>query len=129
MSQERDAAVQGTLRTALALADIQSPDRERRLAAIETLSGSMHSEVRNRLAAMLETDAGNAAHEPTGNVRQAAAAALAHIDRMRTLYGLVETAFFGLSLGFVLVLAATGLAITFGVIGIINMAHGYLMMP
>jgi urea transport system permease protein len=47
---------------------------------------------------------------------------------MRSWYGLVETALFGLSLGFVLVLAATGLAITFGVMGVINMAHGELMM-
>ena len=40
----------------------------------------------------------------------------------------LETLFFGLSLGSVLVLAAIGLAITFGVMGVINMAHGELMM-
>ncbi len=40
----------------------------------------------------------------------------------------IETLFFGLSLGSVLVLAAIGLAITFGVMGVINMAHGELMM-
>jgi len=39
-----------------------------------------------------------------------------------------ETLFFGLSLGSVLVLIAIGLAITFGVMGVINMAHGELMM-
>jgi urea transport system permease protein len=41
---------------------------------------------------------------------------------------MLETLFFGLSLGSVLVLAAIGLAITFGVMGVINMAHGELMM-
>jgi len=61
-------------------------------------------------------------------VRAAAAAAVSRIDRARTLYGGVETLFFGLSLGSVLVLAAIGLAITFGVMGVINMAHGELMM-
>ncbi len=40
----------------------------------------------------------------------------------------VQTAFFGLSLGSVLVLAAIGLSVTFGIMGVINMAHGELMM-
>ena len=44
------------------------------------------------------------------------------------LYEHLETLFFGLSLGSVLVLAAIGLAITFGVMGVINMAHGELIM-
>jgi urea transport system permease protein len=61
-------------------------------------------------------------------VRQAAAAAVRRIDDWRTFYSYVETLFFGLSLGSVLVLAAIGLAITFGVMGVINMAHGELMM-
>ena len=50
------------------------------------------------------------------------------IDRWRTFYSGIETLFFGLSLGSVLVLIAIGLAITFGVMGVINMAHGELMM-
>ena len=50
------------------------------------------------------------------------------IDRLRAVYGAVETLFFGLSVGSVLVLVAVGLAITFGVMGVINMAHGELMM-
>ena len=50
------------------------------------------------------------------------------IDSELELYGFVENLFFGLSLGSVLVLAAIGLAITFGVMGVINMAHGELIM-
>ena len=50
------------------------------------------------------------------------------IGRRRTFYSGFETLFFGLSLGSVLVLIAIGLAITFGVMGVINMAHGELMM-
>src|SRR5262249_51836253 len=46
----------------------------------------------------------------------------------RSFYSAIETLFFGLSLGSVLVLVAIGLAITFGVMGVINMAHGELMM-
>ena len=61
-------------------------------------------------------------------MRTAAADAVRTIDRCRTFYSGVETLFFGLSLGSVLVLVAIGLAITFGVMGVINMAHGELMM-
>ncbi len=66
--------------------------------------------------------------EKDANVRQAAAAAVETIDRWRTFYSGIETLFFGLSVGSVLVLIAIGLAITFGVMGVINMAHGELMM-
>ncbi len=50
------------------------------------------------------------------------------IERKLKLNATAETLFFGLSLGSVLVLAAIGLAITFGVMGVINMAHGELIM-
>ena len=50
------------------------------------------------------------------------------IDSRIKINGFVETLFFGLSLGSVLLLAAIGLAITFGVMGVINMAHGEMMM-
>jgi len=128
LAEERDGDVREALRTALALADLDAVDTERRRVAVATLAGSLHPEVRNRLGVVLESDATGAPREPDDLVRQAAAAAIAYIDRMRSLFGLLETVFFGLSLGFVLVLAATGLAITFGVMGVINMAHGELMM-
>ncbi len=55
--------------------------------------------------------------------------AVQSIDHWRSFYSGIETLFFGLSLGSVLVLIAIGLAITFGaVMGVINMAHGELMM-
>ncbi|MGE3176265.1 MAG: urea ABC transporter permease subunit UrtB, partial [Vicinamibacterales bacterium] len=66
--------------------------------------------------------------EPDAAVREAVQQALASIDSTRQVYSAIETLFFGLSLGSVLVLAAIGLAITFGVMGVINMAHGELIM-
>jgi urea transport system permease protein len=54
--------------------------------------------------------------------------AILEIQRQAEVYAAVETVFFGLSLGSVLLLSAIGLAITFGVMGVINMAHGELMM-
>ncbi len=69
-----------------------------------------------------------ASPKATRRCGSAAAAAVATIDRWRSFYSGIETLFFGLSLGSVLVLIAIGLAITFGVMGVINMAHGELMM-
>ena len=54
--------------------------------------------------------------------------ALDSIQSRISFFELIEKIFFGLSLGSVLVIAAIGLAITFGVIGVINMAHGELIM-
>ncbi|MGH7787502.1 MAG: urea ABC transporter permease subunit UrtB [Candidatus Binatia bacterium] len=128
LAAEGDAHMQATLQTALALADLQSPERERRRAAIDILAGSMHAEAYTRLVALLASGADGVPVEPDEELRQAATDAVEHIEQQRTVYGLIETLFFGLSLGSVLVLAATGLAITFGVMGVINMAHGELIM-
>ena len=87
---------------------------------------SVSQDVRNKLAACSKIP--TAVRESDAKVRQAAAAAVATIDHWRTFYSGIETLFFGLSLGSVLVLIAIGLAITFGVMGVINMAHGELMM-
>jgi len=53
---------------------------------------------------------------------------IAYIKEGRTFYSYIEKAFFGLSLGSILLLAALGLSITFGVMKVINMAHGELIM-
>jgi urea transport system permease protein len=68
------------------------------------------------------------ANESDANVRQTATAAVKSINRKRGFFSVIQTLFFGLSSGSVLALIAIGLAITFGVMGVINMAHGELMM-
>ena len=119
--READGDVLAEIETALAVAALGSEEPARRLDAVAVLSGRMKPEVRNRLAALVE-------EETDEEVREAAAAAIERIETVRSLYAGIETLFFGLSLGSVLVLAAIGLAITFGVMGVINMAHGELMM-
>ena len=61
-------------------------------------------------------------------VAQAAAGAISSIQSNLALWSMVQNAWYGLSLGSVLLLAAIGLAITFGVMGVINMAHGEMVM-
>jgi urea transport system permease protein len=118
---ETESSVQQTIRTALSLADLESEDASKRAEAAQLLAGSMALEVRNRLAVLVDD-------EEVQSVRAAAAVSLAAIDQKRSIYSVVETLFFGISLGSVFVLAAIGLAITFGVMGVINMAHGELIM-
>jgi len=59
---------------------------------------------------------------------EAAAAAITEIEQTERLWGLGQKVWYGLSLGSVLLLAAIELAITFGVMGVINMAHGELVI-
>ncbi|CAH1669833.1 MULTISPECIES: urea ABC transporter permease subunit UrtB [unclassified Chelatococcus] len=61
-------------------------------------------------------------------LKLAADTAIAAIDRRLAIAATVQNIWYGLSLGSVLLLAAIGLAITFGVMGIINMAHGEMVM-
>lgn len=74
----------------------------------------------------LENIVGQEGIEPELNVE--IEAAMSAIDKRKSRYKIIENTFFGLSLGSVLLLSAIGLAITFGVMGVINMAHGEMIM-
>lgn len=92
-----------------------------RIEAIETLGDFKQSVVLKTLNSLLSKES-----EPA--IIDAAERALDQYQQSQAFYSGVETVFFGLSLGSVLVLAGIGLAITFGVMGVINMAHGELIM-
>jgi urea transport system permease protein len=128
LDHEKNADVRQAMRAGLALVDLDAGEAKTRLAAARSLEGTLNPEVYNRLTAMITPAADGSYPEPDIEVRNAARAVIASIDSSRRVYSTIETLFFGLSLGSVLVLAAIGLAITFGVMGVINMAHGELMM-
>jgi urea transport system permease protein len=128
MASEPDSDVKETMETVIALAELNSDDKDKRLAAIELLGGSMEEEAFSNLSKLVQKDYDGSFLEPDEDIREAANAALTSIKDRRSFYELMETIFFGLSLGSVLLLAAIGLAITFGVMGVINMAHGELIM-
>jgi urea transport system permease protein len=125
---ETNSGVRKEIATGLALAALDGSDTKARLDAVAILSHSVSQDVRNQVALLLDKSSDGGFAEKDENVRRAAAAAVATIDRWRTFYSGIQTLFFGLSVGSVLVLIAVGLAITFGVMGVINMAHGELMM-
>ncbi|MDD5272108.1 MAG: urea ABC transporter permease subunit UrtB [Methylovulum sp.] len=126
--KEPDEAVRQAIKVTLLLQDMDSSDKATRIMAIEALKTKNSQEVANRLNTMVEKDENGEFIEPDEDIRNLAKAALININNRLQLYSSIETVFFGLSLGAVLVLSAIGLAITFGVMGVINMAHGELMM-
>ncbi|WP_231890851.1 urea ABC transporter permease subunit UrtB [Methylomonas koyamae] len=128
LDHEDDADIQAAIHTVLLLQDINSPDKSQRVNAITTLKEFDSQDAVNKLQALTEKDADGNFVEADSDIRNLAEAALIKIRGRMQAYAAIETVFFGLSLGAVLVLAAIGLAITFGVMGIINMAHGELMM-
>jgi urea transport system permease protein len=128
IKKEKDPRVRSDIEAGLALSDLTSSDKKTRLAAVAILQSSLNPDAYNALASITTPAADGSYAEPDLDVRNAAGAAMRKIERWRSFYSGLETLFFGLSLGSVLVLAAIGLAITFGVMGVINMAHGELMM-
>ena len=113
---EERAAVRNRIEEALAIYRVREGDLE----AIDVLSGSLHPRARAALSDAVRGD------NPA--LATKAKQALATIEQKLKLNRAAETLYFGLSMGSVLVLAAIGLAITFGVMGVINMAHGELIM-
>ncbi len=118
---EIDNAVSQAIEEGLALVDLSSEDPSLRSAALDQLSGNLKNTIRNAIRQVAEGD-------PDPDVQAKAEEILYSIQSKVELYGYVQTLFFGLSLGSVLLLAAIGLAITFGVMGVINLAHGELIM-
>jgi urea transport system permease protein len=122
IAAEQDSEIRAAMQQSLAAARLMSGSKEQRLAAIRALGGTTDPQIKNLL------DEFRAAPDTDPELKTAADAALASIgDRLR-LVGIAANLFQGISLGSVLLLAAIGLAITFGVMGVINMAHGEMIM-
>ncbi|MEW8206873.1 MAG: urea ABC transporter permease subunit UrtB [Candidatus Thiodiazotropha taylori] len=121
LAQEQDEEIAESMSIIIALSDLSSDDAKQRNSAVTLLSGNIHPSVRNALNQLQQQTDDKALAR---SIKQA----LDSIDAKLQFYAVIENLFFGLSLGSVLVLAAIGLAITFGVMGVINMAHGELIM-
>lgn len=125
--QEKDASVQQVMDLALAMYTLTfGPTPSERMSAVAVLSGSLEGDVRNVLRLHADMEPDHSRYD--ARVTAAAQKALKQIEGKIEFYGFVDQLFFGLSLGSVLLLAAIGLAITFGVMGVINMAHGEMIM-
>jgi urea transport system permease protein len=128
VAKETDPEIKAVLAQVKAGIDLGSPDRELRLAAVNLLGESSAQRTKQPLYALLEKDSSGEYAEPDAEVREAAAAAIKAIDRRLAAYEYAGRLFTGISLGSILLLAALGLAITYGLLGVINMAHGEMIM-
>ena len=123
LDHETDANTRDALLLALANLQLVSADPQIRLNAVERLGDSGEPQARAKLESLLAEGG-----EADPGVRAAAEQSLSQV-KWRLLWGeLLGHAFSGLSLGSILLLAALGLAITYGLLGVINMAHGEMLM-
>jgi urea transport system permease protein len=128
LATEQDRQVKSALALALAQSDLFAPERGLRLAALATIEDAADASFAPELERLTGKRSDGTFNEPDASVRRAAGAALSAVQVRKLWLGLVGHLFYGLSLGSVLLLCALGLAITFGLMRVINMAHGELLM-
>ena len=121
LQKERDPRVRESLLVTRAMLALSAPERDRRLLAVEQLRRAPGSNSKRLLAQRLSV-------ETDPQVKAALAEAVESVEASLRRADMVGLVFSGLSLGSVLLLAALGLAVTFGLMGVINMAHGELLM-
>jgi len=121
LQRESDSRVREALLTTQGMLALSAPESNRRLAAIAQLERVPGAITKRLLADRLAVESDPAVRTALERAVLGVEASLRRADRA----GLV---FSGISLGSVLLLAALGLAVTFGLMGVINMAHGELLM-
>ena len=126
LASETDASLKDQLSQIRAAVLVASPDVTRRLDAARTLAGSLTPATRSLVAERLRPAAEGGEDDPA--VRSQLQIALKAIERRLAWGERLGVLFTGVSLGSILLLVALGLAITYGLMGVINMAHGELMM-
>ena len=127
LAKERDAEVKNILALTEASIQLNGGDKPVRMAAIASLAASNNPNTKTLLIGLLAKN-GNDFAEPDADIRAAAQRSLDAVQSKLSTGERVGQVFTGISLGSILLLAALGLAITYGLMGVINMAHGELIM-
>lgn len=120
--------IKAEMQIALAVIDVYSDDVSLRKSAVTALGNSFTPEAVAILERLVQKNEDGSYAEEDLEITKLAEKSLTKVNSRIGLMGFFENLFFGLSLGSVLLLAAIGLAITFGVMGVINMAHGEMIM-
>ena len=121
LAKETDAETKAAMMDVIARFDLADPDPAKRLAAVNALADSNDPNVKGMLKQLVES-------EKDDKIKAAASKAISSIAFRLGIVNVFVALFEGLSLGSILLLAAIGLSITFGVMGVINMAHGEMIM-
>jgi len=123
LARETDPELKAALALVAAAVEIKSGEKQARIAAIRLLGTSDNPGTPTILSPLLDKAA-----EPDAEVRRAASESLKTVQARLARAQFAGLLFSGVSLGSILLLAAVGLAITYGLMGVINMAHGELIM-
>jgi len=121
LSKEKDSDVKEVLDEASTVLIAKYRTGKTQIEAVKKLSEFLSPKT---LQVLKQIEASSKSKELIKTARES----IASIETTKSFYAILEKAFFGLSLGSVLLLAAIGLAVTFGVMKVINMAHGELIM-
>ncbi|MDC1433296.1 urea ABC transporter permease subunit UrtB [Burkholderiales bacterium] len=128
LAQETDQDILDILKESQSIILLNATDALQRMEAVNYLTSSSKRHIRELLAAKLKKNDFGEYLEDSVEVRSAIDDAIAKIDRKLILIDYLGRLFSGLSLGSILLLAAMGLAITYGLLGVINLAHGEMLM-
>ena len=128
LAREKVESVRKALTAALAELDLASDDPARRLGAIAAIDAEGSERLRPKLEAIAAKHDDGSYAEPDPRVRDAAARVVKNLQRKQFYFDTVADILYGLSMGSILLLSSLGLAITFGLMRVINMAHGEMLM-
>lgn len=128
LEKEESKSVLEYLQLALGLIDIYSDDQALRMSAAEALAQTVQPEAVAILNSLAEKNDDGSYVESNQELAKFAESALKTVNTKLAFFKVSENLLYGVSLGSILLLAAIGLAITFGVMGVINMAHGEMIM-
>ena len=126
--KESDEDARTELLMTVSMLKLQFGSLPERQAAAKSLADSNSPVVQRTLSGLLKKNTAGEWVEPDSVVRQNAAASIEVIEDRLRKFEIFANLFSGLSLGSILLLAALGLAITYGLMGVINMAHGEFLM-
>jgi urea transport system permease protein len=128
LAREEVKSVRKALTAALAELDLASDDPQRRLGAIAAIDAEGSERLRPKLEALAARHDDGTYSEPDPRVREAAQRVVAGLARKQFVFDTTADVLYGLSMGSILLLSSLGLAITFGLMRVINMAHGEMLM-
>jgi urea transport system permease protein len=128
LKKETEDEIRNLFLLVLAKEGLNSDDKSKRLQSIKTITTLGNNDFKTILENVLEKNEEDEFLEKDSEIRDAASNAIAKIEKRQFVKNQAANLFYGLSLGSILLLAALGLAITFGLMGVINMAHGEMLM-
>jgi len=128
LKKEKNDDVKEALLLVLAKINLEGEDKSKRIESINNIKKFGNNDFYIVLGELLKQNDKGDYFEEDSEIRDSAAKALKAIKQRQVFVDQIANLFYGLSLGSILLLAALGLAITFGLMGVINMAHGEMLM-